>query len=261
MKTRRYEGQVGDNVAVGLYTDGTLTAMLRGTVSGERGGESPRVQVLVADMTAYWFSRETGEQVTAHGKAYSGHGVRRLLGPWLDTYGEHDVGGAEACRTALRRAQGAGVRDPRQRSLAECVPDLCAIFGVAPGSLRDRVAGDVGDPEDMAHNKMRPLALGAIAYLARRIDIAWAGRSGGVVSQSERALSEVRALQGVHRGTLANCRAQFAAFAGLAQDEHGRPREPRSGIGRFARDRYLEIQRTAVAGAAADRGAGGGVGD
>lgn len=254
MLTARYEGQVGDTAAVGRYEGKSLVALYHMVVTREvRPKTGHRVALQgVGKSRQAWFLRDTGERVSSLGHALTQGGDLRLLGAWSAEWGHADIEGAEACAAALRKAVAANVEDPRQRAVARCVADLCALFGVDPDTLNTRLAADPKDPSDMAHNGLRKFAVGAITHLSYEIDIAWTGgRRGTVAPQSLRRVTEIPQLRGIHRGTLTNFRDQFAALCGFSTEDGTQVTEPHSGVGRYVRDRYVKIRKAAVEEAAA----------
>lgn len=242
---------VGDHVAIAtLNSDREIESLFRSEVvwsSEDKVAVCSRATRRGREL----YRRRDGARITSAGKTPAQGPVCRIVGLWK--YGETDpITGVSSCRRALRAGavSQCEIKDPRQLVLAQYVPEICAVFGVDPDSLRERTAADQTDPDDLAHNGLRKFAVGAVVHLAYEIDVAWSGRGGGVSRQGLRAVAEVPQLQGVHRGTLGSFREQFAALAGLGVDDRGRVREPRSGVGRYVRDRYVEIRRAAVEAAA-----------
>lgn len=247
-----YEGKVGDIAAVGRYEGSTLVALHKMEVVDEiRAGVGHRVALLPSGQARrLWFLRLDGVRVSSRGEPLQDP-EHRLLGAWNDAWGDADIEGPTAAAAALRKAVAAKVQDPRQRSVARCVGDLCALFGVDPDTLATRLAADPNDPTEMAHNGLRKFAVGAIVHLSYEVDIAWTGERGNVAPQSLRRITEVPQLAGVHRMTLARFREQFAALCGFSTEDGTIVGEPPSEVGRFVRDRYIKIRKTAVLEAAA----------
>ena len=252
MKTKRFEGKVGD--AVAEWIDGPDLVLRRAHVIDERGrGETACVLVradTVLGPDDSWYRRADGVRATARGKPMVRGGEVHLHGLWLPEFGDKSIAGAANVKGALAAGSGANILDPRQRAVADHVRDLCAIFGVEAHTLNERLAANQKDPDDLAHNGLRKFAVGAIVHLAHEIDVAWQGKGVGVPRQGLRAVAEVPQLAGVHRGTLASFHAQFAALCGFRPNGTGGAGEPRSELGRFVRDRYRAVRTRAVEAAA-----------
>ena len=243
--TKRYEGQVGDAVAVGQYEDGVLVALRRGLVEGVAGRDS-RVGVCHAgdaEGRRMWFLRDDGTRVNAKGVRLVSDEYL-LIGEWGETWDVSDIVGVGACMQAL----GSRATSSKPRDLRQFVAPLCTLFGVEAATLRFRNAADQKDPEDLAHNGLRKFAVGALVHLGREIDLAHANRNGGATRRAGTSLATIAELEGIHRATITSFHDQFLALCGFGMDARGRAREPKSGVGRYVRDRYVEIRKDALAG-------------
>lgn len=155
----------------------------------------------------------------------------------------------------------AKVADPRQRALAEAVPEVTeALFGVDPLSLFARIPAADGDVRKGVANGFRELAIGAVALLGRDLGLAWSdlhARAG------ESGRTEVQYLYPAHRWSLVLFASRFARLIGREADEKGNfevPVEPVAFVGRLLREEYARVLQSTVARAAryADEAAGAG---
>jgi hypothetical protein len=242
MKTKRYKGKVGDMVAIGRYDGEDLDGLYMAMVTDDVGGATAlvdRVKVDGEQVAPMWFGRDFGMAVTAAGNDPARPSKYRLLGAWDPAWGDADIEGAAEVKAAKRRARaakaGTATKGPA-KGLAQAVADICQMFGVESDALRHRLPADPKDADDMAHNCLRKFAIGGIAHLAAE----------AATGSPHKAIAEVPALQGIHRGTIASFRDQFVAFAGLGTDGASQPVQARSFLGRCARERYLDIRRTVL---------------
>lgn len=145
----------------------------------------------------------------------------------------------------------AKVVDPRQRALAEAVPEVTeALFGVDPESLFARIPAKDGDERKGVANGFRELAIGAVALLGRDLGLAWSdlhARAG------ESGRTEVQYLYPAHRWSLVLFASRFARLIGREADAKGNYEvavEPVAFVGRLLREEYARVLQATVVRAA-----------
>ena len=148
------------------------------------------------------------------------------------------------------RAWVATVKDPRQRALAAAIPEICGVFGLSPADLGVRTPSK-SDHLLVVIGGGRKYAIGMAAYIGRVIGLYWNDMHGRKQGDAQAGHTEIRDLAPLHRHSLNQFCDQFAVLAGLPVDGHP-PGEPVGEIGRFIRDRYVQIHRDIAA--AAGRG-------